>query len=220
VRIVVVGTGTEIGKTHVTTCLLAHARQQAWRVAAYKPVATGVDERCDDADRHAVALGAPSRPATFAYRRPVSPHLAAREEGRPIDLDGIRKCADEIAAGADALIIEAAGGLFSPLADTATNVDLVRRMSPARVVLVAPDRLGVLHDVGACLVAARSLGIERAALVLSAPAVPDDSTGTNSAEIERIGLGPVVAIFPHARFDDAVSLAAAADLWRWLRTSV
>lgn len=218
-RIVVVGTGTEIGKTHVTTCLLAHARRRGWRVAAYKPIATGMDERCEDADLHAAALGAPSRPPSFAYRRPVSPHLAAREEGRPIALEAIRRHADEIAAGSEWLVVEAAGGLFSPLGDAITNVDLVRCLLPALVVLVAPDRLGVLHDVGACVGAARARSVAISALVLSAPKAPDDSTGTNAGELERIGLGPVAAVFPHAPFEDEQSQEQASRLWNALRVS-
>jgi dethiobiotin synthetase len=182
-------------------------------VVAYKPVATGVDGRCEDAVRHAAALGAPYVPPTFVYRRPISPHLAAREEGRPIDLDVIRQRASELARRADDLIVESAGGLFSPLGDAIINVDLVQHLRPTHVLLVAPDRLGVLHDVGACLGAARARGVAVAALALSAPAAPDDSTGTNAPELDRIGLGPVAAVFPHAAFDDDRSQRQAAKLW-------
>lgn len=213
VRVIVVGTGTEVGKTHVTTCLLAHARRLGRRTVAYKPIATGVEGSCEDADRHAAALGAPGVPPTFAYRRPVSPHLAAREEGRAIDLEVIRQRATELESQAGELIVESAGGLFSPLGQSTTNVEFVRQLLPARVLLVAPDRLGVLHDVGACLTAARARGVVVSALALSASAAPDESTGTNAPEIERIGLGPVAALFPHAPFDDPRSLEAAAKLW-------
>jgi dethiobiotin synthetase len=219
VRVVVVGTGTEVGKTHVTTCLLAHAQRRGWRAAAYKPIATGVDTRCEDAEQHAAALGAAVRPPTFAYRRPVSPHLAAREESRPITLEAIRSHADEISAGSDWLVVESAGGLFSPLSDALTNVDLVRSLLPALVVLVAPDRLGVLHDVGACIGAARARSVAVSALVLSAPSAPDDTTGTNARELERIGLGPVAAVFPHAPLEDERSQEQASRLWSVLQSS-
>ncbi len=188
-RVVVVGTGTEVGKTHVTCALLARARRLGLRVSAYKPIATGVADRCEDADLHAVALGSSPRPPTFSYRRPVSPHLAAREEGRPIELEAVRRCADQLTAEADWLIVESAGGLFSPLGESITNVDLVRCLEPALIVLVAPDRLGVLHDVGACVAAARTRGVVVTALVLSAPRVPDDSTGTNARELQQIRSG-------------------------------
>ena len=97
-RVVVVGTGTEVGKSHVTTCLLAHGMSCGVRVRAYKPIATGVVERCEDAERHAAASAFGYEHPTYAYRRPVSPHLAAREEGRPIDLGAIRKKANEMAS--------------------------------------------------------------------------------------------------------------------------
>ena len=215
-RIVVVGTGTEIGKTHVTACLLRCARSQGRRVLGYKPVATGVDDRCDDAEEHARAAASPYLPPTFTYRRPVSPHLAAREEERPIDLDVIRRRADELARDHDVVVVESAGGLFSPLSDTRTNVDLVQRLLPALVILVAPDRLGVLHDVGACTRAARASGIAVAALVLSTPRQPDGATASNARELERVSLGPVAGVFPHAAVDDAASQRAAARVWACL----
>ena len=123
-RVVVVGTGTDVGKTHVTTALLAAARARGLSVAAYKPVATGVAESCEDAVRHAEALGAAYVPPTFAYARPVSPHLAAREEGRPVSLDAVAARSAELGAGRDLLVVEGAGGLFSPLGPSITNVDL------------------------------------------------------------------------------------------------
>ena len=219
VRVVVVGTGTEIGKTHVTSCLLAQARAQGRSVRGYKPIATGIDHLCEDAQLHAEALGAPYLHPSFSYRRPVSPHLAAREEDRPIDLDVVRRRSDELAQGCDAVVIEGAGGLFTPLGDTFTNIALVRCLMPAAVVLVAPDRLGVLHDVGACVTAARACGIEFSARVLSAPGAPDASTGSNARELERIGMPAVVGVFPRARWDAKESQNIAAQVWKALSAS-
>jgi dethiobiotin synthetase len=87
----------------------------------------------------------------------------------------------------------------------------------ALVVLVAPDRLGVLHDVGACVRAAAVDGITFAAIALSAPAQADASTGTNAAEIERIGLADAVVMFPRARIDDEATKQAAAELYALIR---
>ncbi len=219
VRIVVVGTGTDVGKTHVTACLLGHARSQGVRARGYKPVATGVgaDGRCEDAERHAEASGAPVLPPTFAYRRPVSPHLAAREEGRPVELDAIAQATTSLSREHDVVLVESAGGLLSPLDETRTNADLVRALQPALVLLVAPDRIGVLHDVAACRLAARAHGIAIAALVLSAPPSPDASTGSNGPEVARLGLGPVAAVFPRATPEGDESHRAAGDAWAALR---
>jgi dethiobiotin synthetase len=219
VRVVIVGTGTEIGKTHVTACLLAQARAQGKDVRGYKPIATGIQDLCEDAQLHAEALGAPYLHPSFSYRRPVSPHLAAREEGRAIDLEVVRRKSDELAQGRDAVVIESAGGLFTPLGEALTNVALVRCLMPAAVVLVAPDRLGVLHDVGACVTAARACGIEFSALVLSAPAVPDASTGSNALELNREGMPAVVGVFPRASWHTQESQGVAATVWKALGAS-
>lgn len=212
-RVIVIGTGTEIGKTHVTECLLVHARSRGVRARAYKPIATGVAERCEDAERHAKACEAPYAHPTFAYRRPVSPHLAAREEGRPIDLDMIRKRADEMASDADVLLVEGAGGLFTPLSDSITNIDLVRSLMPAVVLLVAPDRLGVLHDVQATKRASMERNVALHAVVLSTPATLDESSNSNAEELERLGFGPVIGVFPRASVDAAISQRVAAQAW-------
>ncbi len=216
-RVIVVGTGTEIGKTHVTECLLEHARSRGVRARAYKPIATGVTNRCEDAERHAKAGEAPYAHPTFAYHRPVSPHLAAREEGPAIDLDVIRKRADDMAADVDLLFVEGAGGLFTPLSDSMTNIDLVRSLMPAIVLLVAPDRLGVLHDVHATQRAAQARDVALHAIVLSTAPTLDESSTSNAQELERLGFGPVAGVFPRASVDAVASQQVASKLWLWLR---
>jgi dethiobiotin synthetase len=216
-RVLLVGTGTDVGKTHVTCALGAFARAERVRVTAYKPVATGVVAEAEDAALHARATGRPYVAPTFAYRRPVSPHLAAREEHRPVELDPIVARAADLARDADLLLIETAGGLFSPIDDRRTVADLARALAPDAIVLVAADRLGVLHDVRSTRLAAEAAGLPRMRVVVSAPPVPDDSTGGNAGELDRLGLGPVAAVFPRAPFDAPASLAAASSLWASLR---
>ena len=207
-RIVVVGTGTEIGKTHVTCCMLAAARAFHVRAGGYKPIATGFDALCEDAELHASASGRPYVAPTYGYRRPVSPHLAAREESRPIDIDVIRARADELAEGLDVQIVESAGGLFTPIGRDLANADLVRALAPATILLVAPDRLGVLHDVGATIRAARAAGLATPIVALSTPDPADGTTGTNAAELVNVGLAEEPVVFPRARFDAPASVTA------------
>lgn len=211
-RVVIVGTGTDVGKTHVTACLLAAARGRGIRALGYKPIATGVLDRCDDAEVHAAAAGASYVSPAFAYRRGVSAHLAAREEARPVDLVVIAQRADALAKDADIVVVETAGGLFSPLSDATTNVHLALALSPALVVLVAADRLGVLHDVTACKLAARASRVAISAVVLSTPRALDASSGHNEGELDRLGWGPVVSVFPRANYDHPESLEAGERL--------
>lgn len=194
----VVGTGTDVGKTHVTRALALAAGAPAW-----KPITSG---GLDDVTR----LGA--EPPLLALAEPLSPHLAARREGVRIEAAAIARSAIERAASVPLLLVESAGGLYSPISETETNADVARALgAEAELLLVAPDRLGVLHDVGAAVRAARADGLEMACVALSAPAGADGSTGTNAAEIAALGIAraPVVA-FPRAAPEDETSRRAAA----------
>ncbi len=194
--IVVSGTGTEIGKTH-TTCALLHAAGPG--ALAVKPIESGVtgDEGADGQALRAASRGTfhVKRPPPYLLRRAVSPHLAAREEGRTISPDLVVRYVAECAADTDVLFVELAGGLFSPLGQDLSNADLVRLLRPSAFVLVAPDRLGVLHDVAATRRAFEAIGAGAiSAVALVAPAIPDASTGTNADELAWMGAPPVFSI--------------------------
>ena len=192
----VVGTGTDVGKTHVTALLVAESKANAW-----KPIATGVTDGFGDDAR---AIGA-TEPPLFAFAPPISPHLAARAVGVTITAAAIVARARTLGTP---LLIESAGGLFSPISDTETNEDVAYALGGAQLLLVAPDRIGVIHDVGATV---RATKLALPIIALSAPALADPSTGTNAAELLRLGLAKVVVEFPRGDAGDA-----AARLWRLL----
>jgi dethiobiotin synthetase len=134
----------------------------------------------------------PAAHPLYALAAPVTPARAARVEGVRVDLDAVQawvEAAVRDGAATPALVVETAGGVFSPLAGRETNFELARRLEPACWVLVAADRLGVLHEVGATVRAMRALGRAPDWVVLSSPAAPDESTGTNAEELGALGLG-------------------------------
>jgi dethiobiotin synthetase len=211
-RVVIAGTGTEIGKTHAAVALVAAFARRGLVTVGLKPVESGIHQSLPDSARLALVSSRSPSPPPYAFHDPVSPHLAARRTGTSIEIDVIaRWVADHTA---EILVIETAGGLFSPLSDSLTNLDLVRRLAPRSLLLVAPDRLGVLHDLRACLTAVRSLAPElpTPSVVLQPPPTPDSSTGTNASEIERLGIARVIAVFPRAEPDSPACSAVAQRL--------
>jgi dethiobiotin synthetase len=215
VRIVVAGSGTGVGKTHVAVSLILALQGRGVFASGVKPVETGVGARFDlgeDATRLAAASrGIVSRETTppYCFEPALSPHLAALQAGARIELGRIRAW---VASFAQPVIVETAGGLFSPLGLGSTNLDLVRALEPATLILVAPDRLGVLHDVTASLGYARALGRPVDAVVLCAATEPDASTGSNRLELERLGIARVASAFPRAPVDARATIDAANAL--------
>lgn len=204
--VVVLGTGTEIGKTEVSASLLRGARAAGHEVAGLKPVLTGNDP-LDDAQRLGAASGSTVRPL-FQYEPPISPHLAARAAGAEISIPAIR---DWVTAHARAVtVVETAGGMLSPLSDHATNLDLALALQPAAAVLVTSARLGVLHNVAAAILAARQLA---PSLCWSAIVVSSPEPGFEVAvrELRDVVLPRVACLAPVIGFGPVAGRAAAGD---------
>ena len=163
----VTGTDTEIGKTYVSLKLIGELRAQGKKVGVMKPVSAGCDYieglwRNDDA---MALMAASNRVQTytevnpFAYKEPVSPHIAAKHSGRPIDLDRVKELFDYIASSSDSVLVEGAGGWMTPLGEGNTMADLVKVLD-IPVVLVVAIKLGCLNHALLTAEAIGSAGVE------------------------------------------------------------
>jgi dethiobiotin synthetase len=150
--IVVAGTGTEIGKTWVASRVLEAARAEGLRVAARKPVQSfdPNSQALTDADQLAQATGETPQvicPKHRWYPVAMAPPMAADVLGRErILLDALLS---EINWPVDIELgcVETAGGLRSPIAHDADNVELIRRLAPESVLLIADAGLGTINSV-------------------------------------------------------------------------
>jgi dethiobiotin synthetase len=175
--IFVTATGTDIGKTFVGTGLIRHWRNAGREVAAIKPVVSGFDPATwQDSDPAALlaALGRTpnlqeiERISPWRFRAPLSPHMAAKREGRAIAYgDLIEFCRRAMAAQhSGMLLIEGVGGIMVPLDDDHTVLDWMT-MLRIPIVLVAGSYVGTIsHSLTALEVLARR-NLDIAAIVVS-----------------------------------------------------
>lgn len=191
-RIVVLGVGTHVGKTWVASALARSAEPSS--CIALKPIETGCAPPAPPPDAAALAeaAGHPYIAPHFAFPEPVTPWLAAERAQTEIDIDVIpdwvrgHAARSGIAGHVTTCIVESAGGVFSPLSQDGTNFDLARQLEPALWLLVAPNRLGVLHDVGATVHAMRSLDRPPDVLVLNHHGAEDASVASNASLLRRL----------------------------------
>lgn len=214
---VVTATGTGVGKTHVAVAL-ARALATRGPVVAWKPVESGVTGPLGDDEAALAAVSAVHAP-TLRLSAPLSPHLAARRAGLVLDPGALHRQLVDLATAWPTLVVELAGGLCSPLDDEIDHAGWLEALPAGlrprlRLVLVAPDRLGVLHDVTAALHAAAAHGLSVDAVALSAPAIPDASTGTNAAELSARPMtrGRTIVTVPRAPSTDLAGHPALAAL--------
>ncbi|KMJ52242.1 dethiobiotin synthetase [Vogesella sp. EB] len=148
----ITGTDTEIGKTHSAVKLIRHWQAQGRRVLAMKPVASGCDIlpdgswHNDDVARLVAATGQTDLALMNPYRflPPVSPHIAARAAGVTIDPALIVAHYQRLAADADVVLVEGAGGWLAPLSDTLDMQGLAQALG-LPVILVVGMKLGCIN---------------------------------------------------------------------------
>lgn len=162
----VTGTDTGVGKTLVSAGLLHALARHHRRVVGMKPVAAGLVPWGEDwASEDAIALRSASTlavPPTLdnpvLLPDPLSPHIAAARAGVEIDIAAIVASYQALAAQADAVVVEGAGGFLVPLTDTLTGADLAQALT-LPVVLVVGMRLGCLNHALLTAEAIRARGL-------------------------------------------------------------
>lgn len=154
--VLVVGTGTQVGKTWVACALARALREAGLPVAARKPAQSfdPADRAPTDAELLAAATEERAGdvcPPERTYPLAMAPPMAAAALGRPAPtmaaLAGGLADGSGWPPGVAAGIVEAAGGVRSPLAEDGDSVDLARALEPDLVVLVADAGLGTIHAV-------------------------------------------------------------------------
>lgn len=198
-RFFVTGTDTGVGKTEVSAALLSLLRDAGHAPFAFKPFESG---GTGDARRLGAAAGQ-GQPldevCLYRLRAPLAPALAAKQEGRRVELRRVERAFR--AFGARAGVVEGAGGLFVPVTPKVDVIDLVARFGlPA--VLVARAGLGTINHTTLSLRALEARGIPVAAVVLSRGARgADPSIPLNRPALERR--------FPRVRFFGPVPFVAS-----------
>lgn len=188
----VTGTDTACGKTRVACALARALREGGRRVRVLKPVETGCAQRGgtripEDALALAAAAGddAPlERLCPYALALAAAPEVAARAAGVEIDVQRIAAALAAAREGADAVIVEGAGGLLVPIAPDLDTAELARRLA-LPLLVVARAALGTINHTRLTLEAARARGLRVLGVAVSHTAPDLDRAGQRNLEALR-----------------------------------
>ena len=133
--IFITATGPDVGKTLVAASLIQLLRQGGRTVEAIMPIVSGYDPAQAAASAPGTliaALGLPFSPESiervspWRFRAALSPDLAARLEGRSINVDAVvNYCQTVVQRRRDILLIEGVGGIMVPLDEHRTILDVM-----------------------------------------------------------------------------------------------
>lgn len=184
-RIFVTGIGTEVGKTIASAVLV-----QALGADYWKPVQAGELERTDSmvVEDLVARSDVACHPEAARLATPMSPHAAAALEGRTLHIAELQVPQTE-----RDLVIEGAGGLYVPLNEHETMIDLIEYVG-AEAVLVSRHYLGSINHTLLSIEALRA----RAIPLLGVLFVGDENKSTEQIIDAHSGV-PTVGRLPIAR---------------------
>jgi dethiobiotin synthetase len=216
----VTGTDTGVGKSVVAAATCAGLAAAGHRVAAFKPVVTGLDDPAGEWPRdHELLAGVtgqePEAVSPWRFGPAVSPHLAAALDGQTLEPAELLAAARRAGAWADALVCEGVGGLMVPITPGYLVRDLAVDMRMPLVVVARPG-LGTINHTLLTLEAARAAGLAPVAVVMTPwPADPGRLEQSNRDTVEQLG-GVPVATLPPCSPGSLAQAAESLPLGDWL----
>lgn len=198
--ICITGTDTGVGKTFLTTLLLAHLRAQGVRALAMKPFCSG---GTDDIEQIRAIQG-DELPAgllnPYHFHLPLAPYVAARKEGRRISLKHAIRAVQRASMMCDCLLVEGAGGALTPLTLRESFADMAALLG-AEVILVGINKLGILNHALLTLESLRSREVSKLKVVLMEQQQKDDAASTNVVMLRKYVGKSGVFTLPRLRSD-------------------
>ena len=168
----ITGSNTEVGKTTVSVDIIKYLRKKR-QIVVRKPVETDceiingsfqpkdaikLNEACSSGE--SIETVCP-----FCFELEASPEEASIHSGRLLELDDLVK-ACRPREDDTFVLVEGAGGLYSPIANKALNSDLATRLDMP-VIIVVRDELGAISQALLTINAAKSQKLKIACIVLN-----------------------------------------------------
>ena len=215
--IFITGTGTDVGKTYVTALLVKKLTESGINTAYYKAAVSGNQREKQglmpgDA-KYVKEISAISQPietmVPYIYEEAVSPHLAARREGNPVELSVVRQGYEALCQQYDFVIMEGSGGILCPLRwDGRQDLwleDVIKELNLPCLV-VADSGLGTINATLLTLEYLNSKHIPAKGVILNHFHPENGMEQDNRRMIEQKGNVPVVACVPEGAKEIMVTL--------------
>ena len=189
----ITGTDTGVGKTVLTSLLVAHLAAAGRHVFAMKPFCSGGLQDAEilyEAQKRRLPI---SQISPFHFEPAMAPLLAARQCGRIIHFLDVLEKITTLANRCEQLLVEGAGGLLSPLGEKYSAVELIASLQ-CPVVVVAANRLGTVNHVLLTLAALRRIPALQCKVVLMNARKPDASARFNKALIRQFAAEEVFSL--------------------------
>lgn len=217
--IFITATGTDMGKTYVTALIVKKLKEAGYLSGYYKAALSGAETIAgSDAGYVKKVAGISQQEDTllsYLYKTAVSPHLAAKMEGNPVDLDRVREDFQRVLEAHDYVTVEGSGGIVCPIRwdeEKKLLLEDVIKALKLPVLLVADAGLGTINSVVLTAEYLREKEIEAKGVILN------HYTGCTMEEdnirmIETLTKLPVLALVEEGAKELALDAKILASLY-------
>lgn len=169
--IFIVGTGTGVGKTFVSSGIINALKREKFSAGYFKPLQSGVDEQSGLTDIEFVKnLSETDQDIkdmnSYSFEELIAPHLAAERDGTIIEKKLILDKYQQLKKQYDYMIVEGAGGVIVPILDDYYIYDLVRDMNLSALV-VADAVVGTINHTCLTVDFLKRSGIEVNGIIIN-----------------------------------------------------
>ena len=218
--LLITGTDTATGKTVLTTALAAYWQKfVALKLGIMKPIQAGTGDRELYSQLFTLNQSIDEINPLY-FDAPLAPPIAAAKEGRTVDLGLVWQKFEQLKSTRDWVLVEALGGLGSPVTYEFTVADLAAEWR-LPTVLVVPVKLGAISQAVANVALAKLTGVALKGIVLNCvqPVSPAQITDLTPIDlIQSLTNIPVLGCIPYldnpTDLDKLVQVAANLDLER------
>jgi dethiobiotin synthetase len=198
-KLFITGISTDVGKTVASAIITQSLEADYW-----KPIQAGDLENSDTIKVKSYVSNEKSvfHDNSYALLTPASPHHAAALDGITIDLTQITEPETE-----NHLVIEGAGGIFVPLNDNDTIIDLIN--PDYKVIVISRHYLGSINHTLLTIEALKNRNLKVAGIIFSG----DENQATESIILKKTGVKFIGRIEQEPYFDQNV-IKEYADLFR------
>lgn len=199
--IFITGTDTDVGKTYVGAQLVSLLHDNDIKAVPRKPIESGcirIGSELEPADaRHYFEAAKQKYPLTeicpFRFEAAISPQRAARLSNQLVFLTELVKSCTTNVADDNFLIVEGAGGFYSPLCENGKNADLAKKLN-LPVLLIANDQLGCINHILLTMEAIANQGLVLIAVILNQKEIYSDKEMNNLEDLETLISVPIYAL--------------------------
>lgn len=198
-KLFITGISTDVGKTIASAIITEALEADYW-----KPIQAG---DLENSDSHKVKSQISNSKSQFfgnsyALQTPASPHLAAEIDGITIDLKNITE-----PETSNHLVIEGAGGIFVPLNNQETIIDLIQ--PDYKVIVVSRHYLGSINHTLLTIEALQNRKIDIAGIIFNG----NENKSSEAIILNKTGVKFLGRIEDEPYFDKNV-IREYADLFR------